>query len=667
MSDDDLRRLADLVGIVPRYHDLSGIAHETSIETYRALLAAMSLSIENAGEHADRIVAERDARAFPKTIVVPCDEGVGLQAQRPIGAWSMVFEDGSSVDGQSDMHLDLLPVPMGYHRLHVGRDETLVISAPRHAPSVRDIAGRDRAWGVTGALYALRSKRNHGVGDFKDLGRVGETWADKEADFFGINPLHALGTATEIFSPYSPSHRGFLNTRHIALDEFADIVSATIDGDIDYAAANARSDDVLRKAFADFDGGTSLQQFCAEHGEALERFTIFEALSERFGPNPRAWPAAFQDVTNPAVKAFARENEEALHYHTFLQWVADRQLGDAAARLKSHGMAFGLYADLAVGVRRDGAEPWARPNIFARGATLGVPPDAFNPKGQEWGLAPIDPQGLADADFAPLIETLRATMRHAGMIRVDHAIGLMRCFWMPDDDLPGAYVRYPMDALLAILRLEATRNGCLVIAEDLGVVPDGLRDALAGSGLYGVSVMQFEREHDGGFRRPEHIGEHTLASFGTHDTPTFAGYWKGLDIDRRLDLGQYDDEDASNARDGRAWERRKCLELMAAHDVLPDGYDPAHPSTDTTPELGLSMHTLLARSHAALVAVQIDDALMSDRQPNFPGTTDEYPNWRVPLACDVEVLADAEGVRAVADIMTAARPRLNDDDERTEQ
>lgn len=668
MSDDAIRRLADLAGILPGYHDLSGVEHVTPTETFVALLRAMRFDTEAAGDIADGIEAARAARPLPQTVIVAAGEPAALSPAVPAGDWSLTLEGGEGLGGRAEGDLHLPPLPPGYHLLTVGEHETLVICAPRQAPSARDLTGRHKVWGVTGAIYALRSERNHGVGDFEDLARVGEAWAGMGAEFIGINPLHALGAATGIFSPYSPSHRGFLNPRHIALDAIPGFPFRAGHGDmsasiVDYARAAQQSDQALTRAF---EGGgyqaaaAEIAAFRAARGEALERFCVFEAISMRHGPNPADWPDGLKNADAPGVAAFAAAHQREVDYHVYLQWLADRQLAAAQARIKDAGMALGLYADLAVGVRHDGAEPWARPDIFARGAALGVPPDAFNPEGQEWGLAPINPIGLAEARFQPLIETLRASMRHAGMVRVDHAIGLMRCFWVPDGDLPGAYVRYPLDILLAIIRLEATRQGCLVIGEDLGVVPDGLRETLYDSGLYGVSVMQFERAgEDNAYRKPEHYPVRALASFGTHDTPTFAGYWKGRDIEERMRLGQFNEQETGWARDGRAWDRHKLLCALRDGGVLPAGADVDHPQKDVDVALTAAVHALLAQSAAELCAVQIDDALMSERQPNFPGTIDEYPNWRVPMACTVDELPTAAGVGAVADAMNAYRPKTN--------
>lgn len=666
MSDDDIRRLADLAGILPRYHDLSGTGHETPMETFRALLAAMRLDPDAAADIAHGMDAARAERALPVTAVVAAGEPAALWGTGPVGDWHVTLEDGTDVGGHAEHELHLPPLPMGYHRLVAGGHETLLIAAPRQAPSAVDLTGRHRIWGVTGAIYALRSARNHGVGDFADLAAVGETWAAEGADFIGINPLHALGAATGVYSPYSPSHRGLLNPRHIALDAIPDFPfqagsGTENDGDIDYERAAQQSNTALTRAFegGGFDSHMDeVAAFRTARGAALERFCLFEAISLRHGPDPNQWPDDLKQADAPGVAAFAAAHAREVDYHVYLQWLADRQLSATQARLTDAGMALGLYMDLAVGVRHDGAEPWARPDIFARGASLGVPPDAFNPAGQEWGLAPINPQGLAAAGFRPLIETLRAAMRHAGMIRVDHAIGLMRCFWVPDGGLPGAYVRYPLDVLLAIIRLEATRQGCLVIGEDLGVVPDGLRHELYESGLYGVSVMQFEREgEDASYRKPEHYPVRGLASFGTHDTPTFAGYWKGVDIEERLRLGQLDETEAGWARDGRAWDRHQLLVALRDAGLLPDGADPDQPQADADLPLGIAMHSLLAGTASELCAVQIDDALLSARQPNFPGTTTEYPNWRVPMACTVEDLADRPGVKAVAAVMNSQRPK----------
>ena len=683
MTDDDLHRLAHRVGILPSYHDLAGVEHVITTETQAALLAAMGLPSQGSAvaEMLAGMEAREHERALPTEIIVPADMPFRVDARHAIGAWTIELEDGGEIAGVDDMVLELPPLPMGYHRFWRGRQQTLLITAPDRAPGVADLCGHDRIWGFTAALYGLRSERNHGIGDFDDLARAAENVAPLGADFFGVNPLHALGAASNGFSPYSPTHRGFYNDRHIALDrvpEFARCAEARQllanrsdaatphGGDlIDHGATDAIADAVQRALYecfvTDTDPArlTAFKDFRRSRGEALALFTTFEAISGLHGANPMAWPSELQAPDSAAVADLANGLLHEISFHAYLQWIAETQLAEAQSRARSAGMGLGIYADLAVGVRPDGAEPWARPDIFAPGVSLGVPPDAFNSNGQVWGLAPMSPHGLAASEYQPFITTLRAAMRHAGLIRIDHAIGLMRCFWVPEGDQPGAYVRYPLRTLLAIIRLEAARNGCIVVGEDLGVVPDGLRSALDGSGLYGVSVLQFEREDDGMFTRPEAYRKTTLASIGTHDTPTLAGFWQGCDVDTRVQLGQYSADDAEREHGLRSWDRSRLLHLLDVYGLKPEDLDGNAPPDEMRHDLNVALHEVLSMTSAEMAAVQIDDALGSRRQPNFPGTTDEYPNWRIPCAVSVEGLGDDDRLVSAARAMSAHRPKDN--------
>ena len=389
------------------------------------------------------------------------------------------------------------------HRLTVEDDLCLVFAAP----AVEDIVERDRAWGLSVALYGLRSTRNLGIGDYRDLADAAERTARLGADFIGINPVHARGTAGDGVSPYSPTCRTALEPGHIApdavpgfgdcaevhriLEEGAADLEAEKAGDlIDYRAHERRQRKVLQALFraAIEAGGPAAADLAAWRrgpGRALEWFAVFEAIAEVHGPDWRTWPEALRAAGSPDVRRLAAQNERAVRYHAWLQWLADRQLADARAAARGAGMAFGLYLDLAAGVLPGGADTWAAPACFARGVSLGAPPDAFSPDGQTWNLAPFTPPGLRAAAYEPFVRMLRAAMAHAGIVRIDHVLGLDRGFWVPERGAPGGYVRYPLEPLLALVRIEAARAGCIVVGEDLGSVPAGLRRRLAGSGMPG--------------------------------------------------------------------------------------------------------------------------------------------------------------------------------------
>lgn len=668
-----LQALAEEFGVLPEWHDLSGTRHVAGPDTQRALLTAMGLSVASEAEAAETLASHRHetaARRLPREVVTAAGQELRLPLPPGHGGalWRLELEDGSLHEGRADAEIVVTPPP-GLHHLFAGDERCLVIAAPPRAPTVPELLGRPRAWGVTAALYGLRSERNLGVGDYADLATAAEQVGRLGADFLGVNPLHARGAACRGISPYTPSCRTAFEPHHIAVDRVlgfaacevaqallrdnaARLATARSGALADYATATAIGEDVLRALFADFErsAGPATDSFArwrAGQGQAIEWFAHFEAISLRHGPDWRRWPEPLRRFGSSAVLAFGAANNREVRYHAWLQWLADRQLAAAQQSARGAGMALGLYLDVAVGVHPGGADTWSAPACFAEDAALGAPPDTFNPAGQNWALAPFSPAGLRRAGYRPFVDMLRTAMRHAGMIRIDHILGVRRSFWVPDDGAPGGYVANPEDALLALIRLEAWRAGCIVVGEDLGSVPPGLRDCLADSGLYGCAVMQFETEHHR-FRRPRDYRTMTLASFGTHDTATLRGWWSGWDIDQQHEIGGGSEQGRAAAQETRAVERRALAGLLKDEDLAPPGLDPAAPPREADDAIAASVHHLLATAGSALVAVQLDDALGAEAQQNLPGTVDEHPNWRRRYPVAVESLGTHAGLRAAA-------------------
>ena len=661
-----LQRLADAVGIVPRWRDIAGREHVTTAATQQALLAGMGFDVVSDGDAAaaaDAVAAARDQRGVAEDVVIAAARDATIRLPGA-AAWRLVTEEGEETAGAgAEVRVRL---PVGLHTLWVGDDRCLVISAPPRAPTVADVLGRDKAWGMCAALYGLCSARNLGVGDYRDLADAAEALARHGAAFLGINPVHARGAASGEISPYSPSCRTAYDTRHIAVDAVpgfgacaaahevlaADGGRDTAGDEIDYQGFGVVHDAVLRRLFAAFDDDTDAAgEFDAWDGSVGEdghRFAVFEAIAAAHGDDWQAWPAALRDVENTAVGAFARAHTGEVRYHAWLQWLAGRQLAAAQDTARSAGMGLGLYLDLAVGVRAGGADTWMAPGCFADGVSLGAPPDSFNPGGQTWNLAPFNPMGLRAAAYDPFIKMLRSAMAHAGLLRIDHVIGAQRSFWVPADGVAGGYVSYPLETLLALIRVEAWRAGCVVVGEDLGSVPAGLREELAAAGLYGCAVTQFEQDEDG-FRPPRRYRTATLASFGTHDTPTLRGWWAGRDIAARHEVGQTDGKADRMARRRRDGERAALAQLLTEEGLAPAGLA-TRPPAAADDDLVDGVHALVAGAASALVAVQLDDALGVEVQQNLPGTVDEYPNWRRRYPTEVASLADDAGLKRVAAI-----------------
>ena len=675
-GDGALQELAAAMGILPCWHDLAGTEQVTGPDTQRALLAAKGVpaaSDTEARESLDDLRARQAARMIPEEIVVTA----GAACRIPLkdkADWHLELEAGGTQEGRGGREIIVTP-PEGLHRLTIGDQSCLVIAAPERAPTVEGLSGRGKAWGLSAALYGLRSARNLGVGDYRDLATAAQQAASLGADFIGINPVHARGAASAGFSPYSPTCRTALEPGHIALDAIPRFESCaeaqhllarhaaarTAGKLLDYDAHKRLQRELLDVLFretieADETATGDFADWRNGPGRALEWFAVFEAISLVHGPDWRAWPVDLQSSGSAAVQRFAAKNAIQVRHHAWLQWLAERQLSEVQTAAKAAGMAFGLYLDLAVGVRPGGADSWAAPACFAQGVSLGAPPDAFSPNGQNWTLAPFSPSGLRAAAYRPFIQMLRAAMAHAGIIRIDHILGFNHSFWVPECGAPGGYVGYPLEPLLALIRIEAARAGCIVVGEDLGFVPQGLRSRLADAGLLGCAVLQFEKEGES-FRPPRHYRPTSLASAGTHDTPTVRGWWSGWDIELRHSLGQTTAEDCAAALDARAAERGALCRLLAEEGQAPQGLDPAAPPPQADDTTVIAVHALLAGAGSQLLAVQLDDALGVVEQQNLPGTTEEYPNWRHRYPVAVDALAGDPGLAAIASAVNPAGER----------
>jgi len=611
-----LDALCSALGIVWRHADGTGRSIEAPVETRRALAAALGHPAETEAAAAAELAGLRPG-ALPPALVVVEGEAPSL----PQGA-RLLLEAGGEGDPAA-------PVPRGLHRVVYDGQAAPLVAAPAR------LALPALGWGVTAPLYGLWSGRQGGMGDYALLAEAAAGLGRLGADFLGINPIHA-GFAADpgATSPYSPSHRARLDIRHVAVPRAEGPAGALIDHAVEIPAQAA----ALRAAFAEVQAaggpGPEFAAWRAAEGVALERFATHQALSDRFGPSWPLWPAAYRDPASRCVAGFAEARAEAVTFHAWAQWMAETQLAAAQARARAAGMRFGLYLDLAVGTRPDGAETWADPGLYATSVSLGAPPDAFAPEGQSWGLAPLNPGALLARGLDPLAAILRAQFRHAGLLRIDHILGFARAFWVPPG-LPGAYVTMPRAAMLAVVRLEAARAGATVVGEDLGVIPEGLRADLAASGVLGCRVMMFETDHAGRFHPPEAWPEPVLASFSTHDLPTLRGWAAAREIDWWERIGNLAPEDA----EGHRARRRGAVAALAE---AADGADAP------------AVHRFLAATPARLVAVQAEDVFDCVEQANLPGTTSGHPNWRRRLPVPAAAFATDPRLLGTARLMAAA-------------
>lgn len=505
-----------------------------------------------------------------------------------------------------------------------------------------------RLWGLTLQLYSVRSRRNHGIGDFHDLRDIVTIAARAGAAAVGLNPLHALFLdRPELASPYAPNSRLFLNPLYIALDDLdwfrrGDISDAETvrRGDlVDYPAVSALKLAALRAAYGRFMSDASPERrndfdaFCQEQGESLKRFACFEMLRARHAPLPWwQWPAPWSSPNDIEIETMHRAEPEQCGFFEFLQWVADRQLAQCQRHALQKGMAIGLYLDLAIGAEPTGADAWGNQQAVVASLSIGAPPDELNRAGQNWGLVPFNPHTLPDHDFAVFRRLLAAAMRHAGAVRLDHVLGLMRLYLIPHGSSEGAYVRYPFQQLLRVIAEESHKHRCIFIGEDLGTVPEGFRETMMRWGVWSYRVMMFERRHGGAFKSPDEYPAEALATFGTHDLATFSGWMSGHDLLAKRAIGLMTESDEDRARD------RDAL-LAGLADYTEGGADGI-----------VAAARFLAATPSPLVTVSIEDVLGVADQVNIPGTVEQQnPNWRRKLPVMLEEWEQQSAFVKIAD------------------
>jgi 4-alpha-glucanotransferase len=436
---------------------------------------------------------------------------------------------------------------------------------------------------------------------------------------------------------------------------------------VDYAAVAALKLGILEMLFeachqaTDPGRSQAFEHFRREQGEVLERNCLFLALREHFASRDpteadwHRWPEAYRDPASPVVAEFAARHRRRLDFLVWLQWIADDQLGAAAAVAKERGMAVGLYRDLAVGADRAGAETWANSAAVVSGAQVGAPPDIYNPAGQDWGLPPFHPRALREEGYRSFIELVRANMRHAGGLRIDHVMGLQHLYWVPQGKKPsaGAYVRYPLDDLVGILALESHRQRCLVVGEDLGTVPEGFREHMAAANILSYRVLFFEQDAKGNFLQPEAYPSLALAVVGSHDLPTLRGWWEGRDITLKQRLGLYPEpNEAERQRQARQQDKAALLRALRRAALLPESE--AEPDI---PTLARAAHAYLALTPSMLAMAQIDDLTDEADPVNVPMTADEHPNWRRRLSMTLEEIAARPRFIDIAEIFRIEQSR----------
>lgn len=524
--------------------------------------------------------------------------------------------------------------PLGYHQLDDGRE---LIVTPRRLPAVTP------AWGWMLQLYALHSPGSWGIGDFADLREFTQR---SGAGVVLVNPVQAITPALPVRrSPYSPSSRRFANPIYLRVTETAEFRDAD----------PVTRENVLRLAppateLIDYDAVwtaklAALELLWPGHTEPMDDdlrdFATFCALAERHGADWRDWPADLHHPDSPAVR---QAPADRVAFHAWLQRLCERQLAEVRQATDAK-----IVHDLPVGVDPAGADAWALQDVLAPNVRVGAPPDAFSQQGQDWNLPPWRPDRLAASGYRPFRDVIRGVLRHADGIRVDHIAGLFRLWWIPPGRpaSEGTYVYYDPDAMLGILALEAHLAGAMVVGEDLGTVPEEVTDAMHERGVLSSSVLYFERDYDAPnepLLAPKDWPVDAMASISTHDLPTTAGFLRGENVRVRAELGLVDDVDGEYTRVAEA--KIEMLVALSEHGLFPP--DPSEE------DLVIALHKLLATAASRLLLTSPQDALGEPRQPNLPGTVDEYPNWRIPLPISVdELLADPRVQAAIAPLREA--------------
>ncbi len=682
---EDLARLAALHGVATSYSPSPGRTVAASATAVTRALAAVGVAADTPEAVRAALAAREEElreRLLPPTVVGWSGGTPDALDALPAGTLLRITTE----QGETRDAIDRLPP--GVHRLTAtapdGRtaDAHLIIAPPRLPTHP------GRSYGLLVQLYSLLSRRSWGMGDLGDLAEL-TSWAGRAlgAGFVQVNPLHAAvpgavpGAPTDP-SPYRPSSRRFPDPVHLRVEdvpEYAYLPDREALRPLLERADRLRASVLEKGALIDRDAVWELKRaalelvsevplgpgrdaayrdYLAEQGQALEDHATWYALAEVHGSDWHQWPTALRDPRSAETAHARRELTDRVDFHRRLAWLTDTQLAAAQRAAREAGMPVGIVHDLAVGVHPGGADAWAQQDHFAAGMSVGAPPDAFNARGQDWGLPPWRPDRLAESGYEPFRALLQALFRYAGALRIDHVMGLFRLWWVPLGEAPteGTYVHYDAEAMLAVLVLEAWRAGAVVIGEDLGTVEPGVREALRERGVLGTSVLWFERDWEGDGRPlpPDRWRADCLATATTHDLPPTAARLTGEHVELRDSLGlltrPLEEERAEASADTAEW-----LALLTRLDLLrgtAGGPDPSSEEAEIQ-----AVHRFLLQTPARMIGIWLPDGVGDRRPQNLPGTWDQYPNWRLPVAdtegrpVTLEQLAASARLRALVEVL----------------
>ncbi|GAA0897227.1 4-alpha-glucanotransferase [Pseudonocardia zijingensis] len=640
--DSELSELAAAHGVATSYRDGDRRPVQVDPDVVVRVLGLLDVDAGSPEARRAALAAARERAAagrLPGTIAVRTDHS------RPLPEPGVLVDAGGGRREFTEVPAGLEP---GWYRLELPSQEVVVVVAPPALPRP------ERGWGWMLQLYALRSADSWGIGDLGDL-RAFTSWTGAEhgAGAVLLNPLHAITPVPPVQpSPYTPSSRRFGTPMALRISDLTA-----------YARADGTSRAEVDALRPDLTGGriehdrvwaakrSALELLWRAEGRPrppgieadLEEFAMYCALAERYGARWSRWPEGLRRPDGPDVAAAKAQLAPRIAFHAWVQLQVQDQL--AAVRDAARAVGVRVVHDLAVGCDPEGADGWALQDVLAQGVRVGAPPDAFSQQGQDWGLPPWRPDRLDATGYAAYRDLLRALLRQADGLRIDHVAGLWRLWWVPPGESPdrGTYVHYDSEVMLAVLTLEAHRAGALVIGEDLGTVEPEVTEGLAERNVLGSSVLWFTRDLDAPgepLLAPQDWPEQSVATVSTHDLPTATGFLRGEHVRVRAELGLLDDVPAEEEKAAR--ERQELVDHLRAQGLV-DGPDPGED------QIVVALHALLARSRSRLVLVSPYDVVGEVRQPNLPGTVDEYPNWRLPLPVTLEELRDDPRVRVVVD------------------
>ncbi|MFQ3573879.1 MAG: 4-alpha-glucanotransferase [Thermodesulfovibrionales bacterium] len=699
-----LNELSGLVGVTRRYWDIFGIKHEASDDVVEDILKALGFdtSTEEALIKQIQYITNRqwllpigvvsvfahDKQPVVITVSIPDTEihrvDILISSE---GSEEVLFRGSinypksnaqNTIDGKVYKKFTLrLPedvvFDIGYYVIHLTINNTKrlksrLIITPKTA-FLPDALRSRKHWGLSLNLYSLKSERNWGVGDISDLEKCLQCVTSKGGSFVGINPLHAIPNQKPYgISPYSPITKLFRNFIYIDVERvegFTDIVDKDLQykirqlrdsKHIDYESVADLKLKVLKKLFKRFykrhyqyddNRAKSFKAYIDENKEAILCFATYCVLAELHGKdNPsydwRRWENIYHTYDSKEIKAFQKRHREKILFYAYLQWVLDCQIKDVLMRLKDrYPDCIGIYNDIAIGSIRGGSDEWFFKDIFVQDVDVGAPPDDFNPTGQNWGFPPLSPMGLKDSAYQPLILSLRENMRYFGAIRIDHALGLFRMFWIPKGRKAseGLYIEYPYEDILGIICLESQLNKTIVIAEDLGTITEQARTALKERNMLSYRLLYFERQYPNpAFVMPEDYPKMSICTVTTHDLPTLWGFWYLSDIELRRSLKMFkNEEDYQKAVADRERDKILLMEALKKANILHQDMDIPKELND---DIVLAIYQFIARSESILMAVSLDDIMGTMDQQNMPGTVDEYPCWVQKTPKTIELFFD---------------------------